>query len=306
VDTYDEISGINLPRGKGGVSISWPCDITHIVKKIDEGHERIVAIEINADTKICIICVYMPTHNTSVQSIDEYAINCLDILFNIISNYAGTHKIIIAGDLNATLLISRKYNKHYKILMKVISDMNLHVINSNKSTYHHAGGSQSQIDYILSSDHELLYNYEIHEKNAINTSSHTNANATINIQMSRKPKSDTKNEKIYTKLWSKCDTDFYQQELRNLKSIIKPNSSSEVKLDILMKQPKKADEIDVPNKIIKLQGPKWKASPEVRPLIQDEKYKHKVWVDHGKPNDKLRNDQIKAQRKLRKQMRKEK
>jgi hypothetical protein len=67
VDTYDEISGINLPRGKGGVSISWPCDITHIVKKIDEGNERIVAIEINADTKICIICVYMPTHNTSVQ-----------------------------------------------------------------------------------------------------------------------------------------------------------------------------------------------------------------------------------------------
>jgi hypothetical protein len=44
VDTYDEISGINLPRGKGGVSISWPCDITHIVKKIDEGNERIVAI----------------------------------------------------------------------------------------------------------------------------------------------------------------------------------------------------------------------------------------------------------------------
>ena len=73
-----------------------------------------------------------------------------------------------------------------------------------------------------------------------------------------------------------------------------------------MKQLKKADEIAVPNKIIKLQGRKWKASPEVRPLIQDEKYKHKIWVDHGKPNDNLRNDQIQAQRKLRKQMRKEK
>ena len=185
--------------------------------------------------------------------------------------------------------------------------MNLHVINSNKSTfYHHAGGSQSQIDYILSSDHELLYNYEIHEKNAINTSSHTSVSATINIQMSRKPKNDTKNEKIYKKLWSKCDTECYRQELTNLKSIIKPNTSSEVKLDILMKQLKKADEIAVPNKIIKLQGLKWKASPEVRPLIQDAKYKHKIWVDHGKPNDNLRNDKMQAQRKLRKQMRKEK
>ena len=65
-----------------------------------------------------------------------------------------------------------------------------------------------------------------------------------------------------------------------------------------MKQLKKADEIAVPNKIIKLQGPKWKASPEVRPLIQDAKYKHKIWVE--------RNDKIQAQRKLRKQMRKEK
>jgi hypothetical protein len=61
----------------------------------------------------------------------------------------------------------------------------------NSTFYHHAGGSQSQINYILSSDHELLYNYEIHEKNAINTSSHTSVSATINIQMSRKPKSDT-------------------------------------------------------------------------------------------------------------------
>ena len=34
--------------------------------------------------------------------------------------------------------------------------------------------------------------------------------ATINIQMSRKPKSDTKNEKIYKNLWSKCDTECYQ------------------------------------------------------------------------------------------------
>ena len=95
-------------------------------------------------------------------------------------------------------------------------------------------------------------------------------------------------EKTYKKLWSKCDTECYQYELRKLKSVMKPNISSEAKLDILMEQLKKADGIAVPNKIIKLQGPKWKASPEVRPLLQDAKYKHKIWVDHGKPNDKLK------------------
>ena len=112
--------------------------------------------------------------------------------------------------------------------------MNLHVINSNKSTfYHHAGGSQSQIDYILSSDHELLYNYEIHEKNAINTSSHTSVSATINIQMSRKPKSDTKNEKIYKMLWSKCDTDSeqsYKGKVKTHKYINRQNQSTTGKL----------------------------------------------------------------------------
>jgi hypothetical protein len=61
-----EISGINLPRGKGGVSISWPCDITHIVKQIDEGNERIVAIEINADYNLYHLCIHANTQYMGV------------------------------------------------------------------------------------------------------------------------------------------------------------------------------------------------------------------------------------------------
>ncbi|CAC5380503.1 CCDC34 [Mytilus coruscus] len=58
--------------------------------------------------------------------------------------------------------------------------------------------------------------------------------------------------------------------------------------------------------MIKLQGLQWKASPSVLPLIKTAKTKHKEWVDKGKPNDISKTSKIKAQRELRKQMRKEK
>ena len=39
----------------------------------------------------------------------------------------------------------------------------------------------------------------------------------------------------------------------------------------------------VPSKQIRFKGPKWKASPAVRELLQQGKYIHKNWMDLGKP-----------------------
>ncbi|CAC5362390.1 unnamed protein product [Mytilus coruscus] len=82
--------------------------------------------------------------------------------------------------------------------------------------------------------------------------------------------------------------------------------SVEEKLQYVMKKLIQADATAVPAKIIKLQGPQWKASPSVLPLIKAAKTKHKEWVDKGKPNDISKTSKINAQRELRKQMRKEK
>ncbi|CAC5412819.1 unnamed protein product [Mytilus coruscus] len=185
VDSVDDISSINLPRGKGGVSISWPSNISHLVKKLSDGNERIVAIDINTETKLCIICTYLPTHNPPVHSIDEYS-DCLDILFNIIFKFSDTHKIVIAGDFNATLLASRSYNKHDEQFKKFILDLQLkYTIEKQPIFSHHNGNSQSQIDYILSTPSEILDQYKIHEMDPVNTSSHTCVSANIKINLQR-------------------------------------------------------------------------------------------------------------------------
>ncbi|CAC5367358.1 unnamed protein product [Mytilus coruscus] len=81
---------INLPRGTGCVGIAWSPSITRKVTKIDEGNERIIGILINSDPKICVVCVYLPTNNTYVNSIVDYG-ECLDILDHIINSYSATY-----------------------------------------------------------------------------------------------------------------------------------------------------------------------------------------------------------------------
>lgn len=116
-DTVDQISGLNLPRGKGGVGIAWPSAISGKVNKINEGNERIIGITISANPKILILCIYMPSNNNSVNSASEYY-ECLDILHHIINKYDETHEIIISGDFNGTLLNQRNGNKHDILLQK--------------------------------------------------------------------------------------------------------------------------------------------------------------------------------------------
>ena len=77
-DHYEPLTGFSLPRGHGGVSILWPSSWSSRVKKVDEGNERIIVIELSGEPKLHIINVYLPTNNTSVNSHIEYA-ECLDV-----------------------------------------------------------------------------------------------------------------------------------------------------------------------------------------------------------------------------------
>ena len=77
-DQNEPISGFKLPRGKGGVAIFWPNLWSSRIKKLSDGNERTIAIEIQGQVKICLINVYMPTNNSSVNSHLEYT-ECLDI-----------------------------------------------------------------------------------------------------------------------------------------------------------------------------------------------------------------------------------
>ena len=84
------------------MSILWPKHWSSKIKKLSEGNERIIAIELLSSIKLCIVNVYLPTNNSATESHHEYA-ECLDILHNIVSKYRQSHKFIIAGDFNGTL-----------------------------------------------------------------------------------------------------------------------------------------------------------------------------------------------------------
>ena len=104
-DYAEPISGFKLPRGRGGVSILWPAQWSSRIKKLTEGNERIICMEMIGTGKSCFINVYLPTNNSAVNSHTDYA-ECLDILDNIITKYRLTHKIILCGDFNGRLFVS--------------------------------------------------------------------------------------------------------------------------------------------------------------------------------------------------------
>ena len=111
----------NFSRGKGGVSLLWPSMWSSKTKKISEGNERIIAIELTGKNKLCIINGYLPTKNSSANSHIEHS-ECLDILDSIISKYKSSHKVVLCGDLNATLLSARSSNKHDHLLQNFVEE----------------------------------------------------------------------------------------------------------------------------------------------------------------------------------------
>lgn len=58
-DYIEPLSGFKLPRGRGGVSILWLIQWSSRVKKLTEGNERIVCIELIGSEKLCFISTYI-------------------------------------------------------------------------------------------------------------------------------------------------------------------------------------------------------------------------------------------------------
>ena len=175
--------------------------------------------------------------------------------------------------------------------------------------FHHSGAGSSQIDYIISSEKNLIYSYKVGTKEPENTSSHV----IVHGYLSTPPPevglvTKKKNAKSVRKFnWAKVDKTLFQQILEEE---CQKNSSRDEKtvvqrLDELAEMLQKATEVAVPNRLIKLKGPTWRASPTVKNLLSSCKQKHKLWVNSGK-TDELRKECVIAKRTLRKQLRKKK
>ena len=103
-DFYENISDFQIPLGKGGIAIMWPRVWSNSVKKLEEGNERVQAVEIyTTEGSLCIINVYLPTLRLPTSK-ELYQEN-LDMVHHIIQTYANTNKILCVVILMEPCLI---------------------------------------------------------------------------------------------------------------------------------------------------------------------------------------------------------
>ncbi|CAG2188601.1 unnamed protein product [Mytilus edulis] len=258
-DTSEPISNFKAPRGQAGVSILWPKQWSSKIKKLEVGNERIIAITIATEPMLCIINAYMPTINTNSEI--QYS-ECLDIIFDIIEKHQSKYIIILAGDLNGSLLQTRT-NKHDKLLKEFVQEVSLFRpdLGNQPTFFHHAHHGSSQIDYILSNRNNLSKNIPLLVRN-------TNQKKTIKTKV----------------LWEQRDEEKYRETILNeLLQKDLPTLDIDKQIDIISNSLLNAQQQSIPSKITQLKGPKWKATPEVTVLLRMCKVIYNKWADLGKP-----------------------
>ena len=134
----------------------------------------------------------------------------------IFSTALYLNKIILCGDLNATLLETRD-NPHDKMFKKFVSEAGLsNKMNSTEPTFFsHNGKSSSQLDYILPKN--------INQKNGVkpqdfaycNTSSHVHVTFVCELETLPMPCSKNKTGTRSILLWDKMNVDTYLEVLES-------------------------------------------------------------------------------------------
>ena len=154
VDKYDPLPPKYLPRGYGGVAIIWKKDIDHLVKPLEDGRERIQAIEVNSNNihKLLLVSVCMPATGSMEHQEEFY--DTIDQLYEIWQKFHSSHQIIIGGDLNEDLNNQDKDTKRKKYLLKFIMDCGLTFTCSEKTFVKTNGEECSELDYFLQSNYK--------------------------------------------------------------------------------------------------------------------------------------------------------
>lgn len=289
-DSNEKVTNFKARRGKGGVVIMWPTSWSHGIKRLDDGNERIIGIEVKDRTKsVYIFNVYMPTNETnSMENFNKH----LDILHTLLLKYSKLGTVIICGDMNGTL-ISDRNNGHDKSLKNFVSEHNLswqQEAMGNKSTFvSHTGRGQSQIDYILCLEPEILALTEVEDKHFLNQSAHTSVSSWLNIQKpsgNLNSKSENVGSKTVLKMnWNKVDKFKFQSILNEQLSILQGDHSLDPgeSLKYIGMCLNEAALNSVPCRTLKLNGPCFKASPTVRTLLRECKSAHVMWKGQGSP-----------------------
>ena len=221
VDINDPLLPISMPRGYRGVAVIWKNEIDHLVRPIQDGSEKIQAVEIQgkAGDRLLLISVYMPAKGSKNHQIEYH--DCVDQLYELYQKYRDSHTIVIGGDMNEDLNnpISNKRNQY---LLDFIRETQLAYNNSSKTFVNSMGQETSEIDYFLHNIKEEEYLKKTVLQNLPeNTSDHHPIKLSIDFEYSLQPMKQKVNKPGITKVkWEKVDKEWYEVILReNISSI---------------------------------------------------------------------------------------
>ena len=272
----------------GGVAIAWHKSLNSVIVPVEGSTERIACIEMETiDTPLLIANMYLPSRGN--HSRDDH-MREINILQAIVEKYLPTHDIIIAGDFNASIHRNDPWDSPLK---SFIEETKLIPDECTDNTFiHHSNTSASKIDYFLMSNSQLLNEIEVHSQDAINMSSHVPLAATLTISTfgSTQKKSKIKPTAKICHLWNKCDQKLYRETLcSNLCEWSEKFQQTENPLDVevaavsMVSCIKHASREAVPQKKVRLKGPRFLAPPHILQLLRKSRAEFKQWDDEGKP-----------------------
>ena len=279
----DDFDFSHHKRGNGGVAIFWKRRLDPFISELNCGNERIQAIVINSDPKICLINVYMPV-NKNNKSAEEYLENLC--LIEVIIDTTEDCKHIIIGDFNASL---KRDNAQDRLLQKFLKDRSLLTEDTDQMTYFGHNGTTSQIDYVISDNSNLLKNYRIGDPSGTNTSSHCEVSVKFQVCLPNKicqENNNKSNEDTIPKFqWSKAnykaiEVDFMKKLPKNILQDDYNNVDSASKsINNILSQ---AIINHVPQKSYKQR--RTRLYPEyIKNIIQEGKFAHFQWKENGRP-----------------------
>ena len=184
--------------------------------------------------------------------------------------------------MNATMLKTRNNDsdKRFRNFVEVNS-LHTSIETLDEPTYIHGNG-KSQIDYCFVSDSNTVSKTEIFDPNCINSSSHMPIKFTIKSTLDYVKLRNAK-QGSHRLLWDKADRVTYQENTSLNPAILESPDQIKTYVDYIHNNILCAAKSSVPAKNVRLQGPKWKASPETLQLIVKGKQLHKEWLTVGKP-----------------------
>ena len=216
VDDDDPLLPTCRPRGKGGVGFLWTKDLDSVIEVVHDGDSRMIVLLLHVqDCPVCMINVYMPCRGLNNSESDFR--DTLDQIQEVINKYCHAYRIVLMGDLNASLTREDPSSRD-KVLRKFCESQCLSLCDNYPSvnTFIHPNGkSKSQIDYILcmgDPGDSLVNNVQVYQ-DPLNTSTHLPVRCLmppVTSRISEGPPVRVVNKKV---LWTKLDKSKYQSIL---------------------------------------------------------------------------------------------